>query len=95
MARANLEGNPNLRDALRYARQLGLTVERAEERTGELRITDPATGESVLTSSQRRSTSRHVMKLLRRAEERQKHRGDPDGDTDPGVDRGPAGPASS
>lgn len=94
MARANLQGNPNLKDALAYARELGVEIE--PRRHGEWKLTDPVTGDIAITSSQRRSTSRTVMKLLRAVEARvwaEEERGDDQ--PDQGADRGPAGPASS
>lgn len=95
MARANLEGTPNLRDALRYARELGIEI--APRRHGELKLTDPVSGDHAVVSSQRRSTSRAVLRLLRDVEarviqEHEEHRGDDH--TDPGMDPGPEGPAS-
>lgn len=91
MARVNLAGNPNLKDALGYARELGLTIE--PRRHGELKITDPVTHEHAVVSSQRKSTSRAVLKLLRVAEARWIE--ETDAHTDQGLDRGPEGPASS
>lgn len=64
MARVNLAGVPNLKEALRYARQLGLEVRPVALRSGEIRVTDPISGKAVITSSQRQSTSRALRRLL-------------------------------
>lgn len=92
MARVNLAGNPNLKDALGYARELGLIIE--PRRHGELKVTDPVTGDHAITSSQRRSTSRVLMKLLRTAEERY-YTEESHEHPDPGLDGGPEGAPSS
>lgn len=68
MALFNLDGNPNLKDALRVALALGCTVA-PRRRTGEVVVFHPDWARVVVMNNRRKSTPRALMVPLRKLNE--------------------------